>query len=221
MFSKVLVAEDVDSINLGLISSLKLHFDIEADHVKYCDDALLKLKKALADQEPYELLITDLSFKPDHREVKITSGEELVAVARELQPDLKVIMYSIEDRPQRIRSLISELELDGYISKGRNSTSDFAKALPVVARHEFFLSPELDHLVKLAPVYEVDAYDLDLLRLLAQGMSQEEISIYFRDKNVSPSSLSSVEKRLNKLKIHFKAKNAIHLIAMVKDLGLL
>jgi hypothetical protein len=31
---------------------------------------------------------------------------------------------------------------------------------------------------------------------------------------------SSIEKRINKLKIYFKANNNVHLIAIAKDLGL-
>ncbi|MGC1633782.1 MAG: response regulator, partial [Gelidibacter sp.] len=39
--------------------------------------------------------------------------------------------------------------------------------------------------------------------------------------NTTPNSLSSIEKKLNKLRIQFKANNAIHLVAIVKDLGLI
>jgi hypothetical protein len=39
-------------------------------HAKYCD-ALVKIKKAIHDNAPYDLLISDLSFKADHRENKL------------------------------------------------------------------------------------------------------------------------------------------------------
>ena len=68
---------------------------------------------------------------------------------------------------------------------------------------------------------EIDDFDIQLLKQLANGHSQEEISTHFKNNKISPSSLSSLEKRLNKLRIEFKANNAIHLVAIVKDLGLI
>ncbi|MFT7333979.1 MAG: hypothetical protein ACI81S_002202, partial [Sphingobacteriales bacterium] len=55
----------------------------------------------------------------------------------------------------------------------------------------------------------------------SKGMSQDEIRHLFEQENISPSSLSSIEKRLNLLRVQFKAKNAIHLVAIAKDLGLI
>jgi hypothetical protein len=56
---------------------------------------------------------------------------------------------------------------------------------------------------------------------MSNGLSQDEISQLFKKNNISPSSLSTIEKRLNKLRIQFRANNAIHLVAIAKDLGLI
>ena len=68
---------------------------------------------------------------------------------------------------------------------------------------------------------EIEDYDISLLDHLSNGLSQEEISTLFQKQHISPASLSSIEKRLNKLRIQFNANNAIHLVAIVKDLGLI
>ena len=47
MFTKVLIAEDFDSINIALIQTLESMGVKEIEHAKYCDDALLKAKKAI------------------------------------------------------------------------------------------------------------------------------------------------------------------------------
>ena len=62
MFSKVLLAEDLDSINIAVATTLDELNVVDVDNVKYCDDALLKIIKAIQDNNPYQLLITDLSF---------------------------------------------------------------------------------------------------------------------------------------------------------------
>jgi len=80
MFKKVLVAEDLDSISIAVIQVLEELKIPTIHHVKYCDDGLLKIKKALNDNEPYDLLITDLSFKSDHRKATLTCGDELIEI---------------------------------------------------------------------------------------------------------------------------------------------
>jgi ribosome-associated translation inhibitor RaiA len=43
----------------------------------------------------------------------------------------------------------------------------------------------------------------------------------FLQLNIKPNSKSSIEKRVARLKDLFKANNNIHLIAIVKDLGII
>ena len=62
---------------------------------------------------------------------------------------------------------------------------------------------------------EIDDYDIELMQYLAEGLSQDEISSLLKEKKISPSSLSSVEKHLNRLRVQFNASNAIHLVAIV------
>ena len=71
MFQKVLIAEDIDIINSGLLSTLKEVNIHNVTHVSYCDEALLKLRKAFLDDDPFELLISDLSFIEDHHQQEI------------------------------------------------------------------------------------------------------------------------------------------------------
>lgn len=52
-------------------------------------------------------------------------------------------------------------------------------------------------------------------------MTQDEIGIQFKEKKVNPCGSSSIEKRISKLKIFFRANNNAHLIAITKDLGLI
>ncbi|UNY98450.1 response regulator [Zhouia spongiae] len=221
MFKKVLIAEDIDSINLGIVSNLKNSFDFEIDHVKYCDDAVLKIKKALLDGTPYDLLITDLSFKQDHRSCNICSGDILAKEALKLHPATKIIIYSIEDRPQKIKSFFTDPGIHGYVCKGRESAKEINEAIQNVYRNDRYLSAAIDYAIKGTPMLEIEDYDLRLVNELANGLLQDEIAALFKKEEISPASLSSIEKRINKLKVSFKAKNSTHLVAIVKDMGLI
>ncbi|MEM6718623.1 MAG: response regulator [Bacteroidota bacterium] len=221
MFTKVLIAEDMDDINTGVLTVLSKLEIGKIDHAQYCDDADLKAKKARKDKKPYELLITDLSFVKDHREQKLSSGEELIVKLRETQPNLKIIVYSVEDKLQLVRRLVMEHKIDAYVCKGRKSLQELTNAIKKVFNGEQYLSQKVSAALSPKNDMEIDDYDIGLLRLLSKGLSQDEIAKDLKKRSISPNSLSSIEKRLSKLKIYFKANNAIHLIANAKDLGLI
>lgn len=221
MFKKVLIAEDLDSISIAIVQALKELSISEIHHAKYCDGALLKIKKALHDDIPYDLLISDLSFKPDHQENKLNSGEELVEAVKKVQPEIKIIIFSIEDKSFRIKSLFNDLGINAYISKGRNSIPQLQKAIHSIYFHNAkILSPELSNALRDKSLHEIEAYDITLLKLLSKGLILDEISTELKAANITPYGTSSIEKRINKLKIYFKANNNVHLIAIAKDLGL-
>ena len=221
MFRKVLVAEDMQDITKGVYISLCELGIQEINQVQYCDDAYLKIKKGVADQVPFELLITDLSFKSDYREQKFSSGEDLVKTLKQEYPSLKIIVYSVEDRLQKVRNLITNHNVDGYVCKSRRGLIELAKAVGNVYQDKLYLSPEVSQALNPNNHLEIDDYDIQLLEHLSNGFSQEDISDLFKQNGIKPSSLSSIEKRLNKLRIDFKSNNAIHLIATAKDLGLI
>ncbi|MFY0629728.1 MAG: response regulator transcription factor [Flavobacteriaceae bacterium] len=68
---------------------------------------------------------------------------------------------------------------------------------------------------------ELNVYDIELLTLMADGYTMSEISEKMKLKNIVPSSVSSIEKRMNRLKDLFKAQNSIHLISIVRKLGII
>ncbi len=222
MFNKVLVTEDLGSINHGVANVLYSRTDVnEVQQAQYCDDAYLKFRRAIKDQDPFDLLVTDLSFKESHRQRKLLSGVELIDAIRAIQPNLKVIVYSMEDRPGKIKSLFADQEINGYVCKGRNGLNELVQSVNQVYNEGTYISSRLESVMSKNNVFELKDYDLLLLKHLSDGLTQDEIGDYFKRNQISPNSTSSIEKRLNKLKYNFKARNAIHLVSMTKDLGLL
>lgn len=221
MFKKVLVADDLLSINQGVVSVLDTLKITDVQEVQYCDDAYLKVKKAAQDNEPIELLITDLSYKKDHRNETYTSGEELVKVLKKEHPELKIIVYSVEDRLQRVRTLMNKHNCNAYVCKGRRGLIELNTAINTVYNNDTYLSPQVAAATSPKTNIEIDDFDIILLKQLSLGLSQEGISQHLQKKNLSPYSLSSIEKKINKLKTQFGANNTIHLVSIAKDLGLI
>lgn len=222
MFSKVLFAEDLDSINVAVASTLDELKIAEKDSVKYCDDALLKIKKALQANKPYQLLITDLSFKEDFRTNTLNSGEELIAAIKQMQPSIKVVVFSVEDKICRIKSLFENLHIDAFVLKGRKSMPELKKAIQFVFDgNTSYIAPDLSYILQDKTINKIDNYDIQLIEQLSYGIAQEKMDLKFKELGIEPNSKSTIEKRIGKLKDYFKAKNTVHLIAIAKDLGLI
>ncbi|TLP79762.1 response regulator [Maribacter sp. ACAM166] len=221
MFKKVLIAEDMEDINKGVHTLLTELGVPDIQQVQYCDDAYLKIKRSVLDNDPFELVITDLSFKADHRSQKYPSGEALVEKIKSEFTTLKVIVYSVEDRLQPVRNLFNKHHIHGYVCKSRSGLKNLTKAIHAAYENTTYLSPEVSNAFSSTNNLEIDDYDISLLDNLSNGLSQEEISALYKKHHISPASLSAIEKRLNKLRIQFNANNAIHLVAIVKDLGLI
>ncbi|MBP1221653.1 response regulator [Flavobacterium sp. 1355] len=222
MFKKVIIAEDLDAMNLGIQQVLK-DLNIENfQHSKYCDEALLKVRKAIQDNEPYDLLISDLSFKTDHREVKIANGDELVQKVRDLQPNIKIIAYSVEDKSYRIKSLFENAGVDAFVLKGLNSIEDLKKAINLLYNSdETFISPEVASVLQEKNNFEIDDLDIQILKQLSIGTPQDTIPETLKELNFKTISKSTIEKRIAKLKDFFKANNTIHLVSITKDIGII
>lgn len=221
MFQKVLIAEDTDFMSSGIKQCLESLQISRIEYAQYCDEAYLKIKKAFLDGEPFDLLISDLSFVENPNPQRLTKGEELIEEAKALQPNLKTIVFSIEDKPYRVQQLCNELKVNGYVWKSVHGQKELKRAIQNVFDQMFFISPQLSHALKTKEIFDITDYDVDLLQYLAEGFDQRQISNALKIKNIKPSSISSIEKRLKLLKENFNASNPTQLIAITKDFGLI
>ena len=218
MFKKVLIAEDQQSANISVRKMLEDMGITGAKYAYHCDDACLQLKNALLENDPFELLITDLLFEPDHRPQKLAGGEALIAAAKELQPGLKILVFSAEQRAAVIASLFNTSKINGYVRKGRWDAEELQKAIWEIYKNKLHHPANIEQPV-LRNAHEFTPYDITVIRLIAEGKSQKEISAYLDAHQIKPSGLSSLEKRLNLIRESYSFTNNGQLIAFCKDLG--
>ena len=221
MFKKVLIAEDFESFNISVQKAVK-ELKIETvDNVHYCDDAWMKVKKSIREKSPYDLLITDLSFDTDHREQTLKNGKELVDAIKEEAPPIKIIVFSIENRPEIVENLFTTHHINGFVSKGREDIKELKRAIKAVHNNEKYISSNVKDSIKNKNSYDFTKFDKILVKLLSEGMIQKNIPDYLKENNIRPSSLSSVEKSLNNLKESLGVLNNEQLIALCKDWGII
>lgn len=221
MFKKVLVVDDIEGMNHAVGSVLN---DLKIENVsyaQYCDNAYIIAKKAIQDGEAFDLLICDLSFKTDHRRVRIASGKELIAILKKEDPDLKVIVNSIEDQLYTVKSLWDTGNIEAYVCKDRQGMRELKDAIFSIERGETYNSPKIERSLKQDNLIILSEFDIKLLKYISNGWTHDEIQENFKENNISPSSKSAIEKRLKELREDFKAKTTPHLIGLLKDLKLI
>jgi hypothetical protein len=156
-------------------------------HSKYCDDAFTQ-KKALKDNDPYDLLISDLSFKIDHRQNRLRWWTYWKF------KNIKTIVISLEDKSYRIKSLFNNLGINAYVSKGRNSIPELQNAVETIYRNdENQIALGLNYLK-----WQISSWNWSLryfaFEVTINGYILEEISREFA--GIIPNGSSSIESAL-------------------------
>lgn len=221
MFKKVLVAEDMDSINQAVASTLDSLGLKVVHHAQYCDKAWIMAKKAIQENEPYDLLICDLSFKQDHRDEKISSGQQLIEKLKNEDPQLKVIVNSVEDHPQTVKDIWKTGNIEAYICKDRNGLKELKNAVSSIMNGTKYHSPVVEKALNANNLLELGDFEIFIVKSLAEGLTQDDIQTELKLRSIKPNSKSAIEKRLKYLKEEFNANTNPHLVGIMKDLRLI
>ncbi|WP_069658338.1 response regulator [Arcticibacter eurypsychrophilus] len=217
MFKKVLIAEDHEHTNISVRKTLEDLGIAQREFRSYCDEALKLVKIAINQGEPFDLMITDLSFEEDKNIQRINGGKELIMAAKALQPDLKVIVFSLENNINVVDELFDYLSIDAYVRKARYDAEDLKRAVEAVSNNKKYRSADLIRKRSTEISYDFKAFDIEIITLLCNGTPQKNIPAYLQKKNIKPSGLSSVEKRLNSIKTSLNIFNNEQLVAYCKD----
>lgn len=221
MFKNVLIAEDHESASISVRKTLEDLGITDAHYVYYCDDALTSIKIAIREGRPFDLLITDLSFEDDGLKQKISGGLELSKEARLVQPDLKVLVFSVEHKAAVIEPLFEKHGIDGFVRKARKDAGELKDAIMKIYKNGKHFPVHLRQAIKQKNAYEFSPFDITIITLLSQGMLQKDIPAYLIENQIRPSGLSSVEKRLNFMKEALEFSKNEQLIAFCKDIGII
>jgi two-component system capsular synthesis response regulator RcsB len=217
MLNSVLIVEDHQSTNSWLQGTFKELGFTDCQYVYYCDDALTRLKGAIREGHPFDLLISDLSFAGDRQEQKIKEGSKLIGAAKEQQPNLKVLVFSAEQNETAVNGLFQQLGINGYVRKSPRDLQDLKEAIEAISKGKKYIPLEFQQSVRHKNGHDFTSYDTLVISQLAKGMLQKDIPAYLEQNGFRASSLSSVEKRLSQMKEAFGFTKNEQLVAYCKD----
>lgn len=221
MFKKVLIAEDHDTENFAVQVTLRDLGVVDPDYVYYCDHALAWVKNAIRAGEPYDLLITDINFKDDGSDQEIKDGLALVKAIKSVQPDIKVVVMTVQEITTTVNEMFKAQQIDGYVLKARRGREHLKEALQMVYQGRTYQSADTKKSVQDQNSFEFTQLDLQIVNLLYQGFLQYEMPEILKKLGAKASSLSTIEKRLNLMKESFGFTNNAQLIAHCREAELI
>ncbi|MDQ0968975.1 two-component system capsular synthesis response regulator RcsB [Flavobacterium sp. W4I14] len=221
MFKKVLIAEDQQMASISIVKTMESLGISQRQYTYYCDDALMHIRKALQSGDPFDLLITDLSFAEDHREQKLKGGEDLITAAKALQGDIRIVVFSAEGRPAVIRSLYQELGINAFVQKGRRDAEELSSAVETIVKGRTYMPLEIKKTNHHHNTFEFDKLDITIVSQLSKGTKQKNIPSFLDANGISPSGLSTVEKRLKEMREGLGFSNNEQLIVYCRDYGII
>jgi len=220
-FENILVVEDQEMANLSLRITLETLHLPRPLHSYHANHAISLLKKALSEDHPYDLLVTDLYFEDEGTAKQLPDGAELIRAAKDLQPEIKVLVFSGESKITMIRRLYEEFAIDGFVRKARGDAQNLKDALEQIAQNRRYYPREYRSLSAQQNQYDFTDYDKAIIRLLNEGYSQQEIADWLQANEMPPFGLSSVEKRLKLMRTTMNFNKNQQLIGFCKDLGII
>ncbi|MCB0383490.1 MAG: response regulator transcription factor [Psychroserpens sp.] len=184
-----------------LMATKKENQTLVIDTANTCDAANLLMERA-ADERPYDVCFFDISLPPSS-DGKITSGEDLAKIARNILPNAKIIILTMFNESYRIHSIVKEINPDGFLIKSDLTSSELAEAFHHILVDPPYYSSTVTNFLNKSVINEiyVDEVNRKILHLLAQGMKTRSLPEHIN------LSMSAIEKRKKQLKLLFSIED--------------
>ncbi len=184
-----------------LMATKKEDQTLVIDTANTCDAANLLMQKA-ADERPYDVCFFDISLPPSS-DGRITSGEDLAKIAKNILPNAKIIILTMFNESYRIHSIVKEINPDGFLIKSDLTSSELAEAFHHILINPPYYSSTVTNFLNKSVINEiyVDEINRKILHLLAQGMKTRSLPEHIN------LSMSAIEKRKKQLKLLFSIED--------------
>lgn len=184
-----------------LMATKKEDQTLVIDTANTCDAANLLMERA-ADERPYDVCFFDISLPPSS-DGKITSGEDLAKIAKNILPNAKIIILTMFNESYRIHSIVKEINPDGFLIKSDLTSSELAEAFHHILVDPPYYSSTVTNFLNKSVINEiyVDEVNRKILHLLAQGMKTRSLPEHIN------LSMSAIEKRKKQLKLLFSIED--------------
>jgi DNA-binding NarL/FixJ family response regulator len=148
---------------------------------------------------PFDMVLLDLNMPP-YPEKNIFTGEDLALLAREKNPECRLMMLTMSNDMEKVLSLIDTVNPNGLVIKIDLDHKELMRGLEKVMRNLYYYSNSVIKLLRTKPweKYDFDNYDKELLIQMENGIKPRYLS------KCVPLTIEMVEKRLLNMYLFFK-----------------
>lgn len=164
---------------------------------------------------PFDIAFVDIHL-PKSELRKIESGEGLALELKKKFPEIKIIIPTQYNQPERIRYIVDKVNPDALLLKEEFRSTQIWQAVEIVLSGGTYYSGKVELLLrKDHPKF--DDYDLKILSCIARGVKIKDI------ENYVPLSSRAIEDRKSMLmiKLGVPPRNNEQLIAVAREKGLI
>ena len=163
----------------------------------------------------------DIILKNEPENSKLKGGDDLLREFKKSSSKAKIIVMSKIESLDMLDYIINVLNADGYILKSRTSLQEIIPAIKTVLSSENYYSKSVTKILQYQEnLLDIDIKDRFILKLLSQGLRQQEIEIASPKKGIK-MTVSAIEKRIKKLKLRFGAETTAQLTAIAVKKGII
>jgi DNA-binding NarL/FixJ family response regulator len=220
---RILVVDDHQLMADGIVGALSQISDLyDIASFNSCDDAFEHLSQQ-AENNPFHILFTDLSFENTDEDTLIDGGESLIRKVREAGIPLKIGVITGHTETNRVFNVISNLNPDAYILKNQCTKDELSFAIQQMKRDIPFYSHEIHQKILKRNVIQIQMDDvaIQILKQLPKQSKIINLEGMIKKADGKYMKIRAIENKLANLRIDLNANNNTDLVLKAKELGII
>jgi DNA-binding NarL/FixJ family response regulator len=220
--TRILIADDHQLVIQGILCSLKEVGDFDVVTTNTCDDAF-KLIKTHKNNNPFQLLFTDLSFDNSTKDTNLDGGEELIKAIRNNEIDIKIAVITGHTETNRVYNVISNLNPNAYLLKSKCDAIEIGFAVQKMLANDYYYTHEIHQKIMKRNIIQIQMDDVavQILKELPNHPKISNLEGVITKNDGSLIKLRSIETKLGILRADLNANNNTDLILKAKELGII
>lgn len=219
---RILIADDHQLVIQGILCSLKEVGDFDVVSTTTCDEAF-QLIKTHQNNNPFQILFTDLSFDNSTKDTNLDGGEELIKAIRNNEIDIKIAVITGHTETNRVYNVISNLNPNAYLLKSKCDAIEIGFAVQKMLANDYYYTHEIHQKIMKRNIVQIQMDDVavQILKELPNHPKISNLEGVITKSDGSEIKLRSIETKLGILRADLNANNNTDLILKAKELGII
>ena len=219
---RILIADDHQLVIQGILCSLKEVGDFDVVSTTTCDEAF-QLIKTHQNNNPFQILFTDLSFDNSTKDTNLDGGGELIKAIRNNEIDIKIVVITGHTETNRVYNVISNLNPNAYLLKSKCDAIEIGFAVQKMLANDYYYTHEIHQKIMKRNIVQIQMDDVavQILKELPNHPKISNLEGVITKSDGSVIKLRSIETKLGILRADLNANNNTDLILKAKELGII